>query len=390
MLFKNEHPSVFKKKIIICSNTAWNLWNFRRNLIMSLLDYGYEVVALAPVDECAPKLELIGCRFIDFPIDRGSVNPLVDLHLFYRFIRTFQVERPHIYLGFTIKPNIFGTLAAQFFKTISIINITGLGATFIKRSLLTRVVKFLYSLSLKKSFMVFFQNEDDCKYFMNLQMVNINNVRCLPGSGIDLSEFKFTNMLPLNKRRFRFLLIGRILWDKGIGEYVEAARLLKRDFPAAEWCVLGGYDVHNPTAISQKQFSSWSENGFINYLGVTDDVQSEIVNADCVVLPSYREGTPRVLLEAAAIGRPIIATNAVGCREVVTHGLNGFLCEPQSAIDLATQMRLMLNMSPAQRELMGKEGRLKMERDFDVVKVVNNYTEVIDNAINNNFVPLED
>jgi glycosyltransferase involved in cell wall biosynthesis len=179
-------------------------------------------------------------------------------------------------------------------------------------------------------------------------------------------------------RKFRFLLIARMLLDKGVAEYVEAARLIRARWPQAECCLLGFVDVQNPAAISRAQMDEWVKQGFVTYLGVSDDVRAEIVQADCIVLPSYREGTPRTLLEAAAMGRPIITTNAVGCREVVDDGINGYLCQTRNAADLAAKMEQMLALTHQQRQDMGLRGRAKMEAEFDEQIVINKYLAAIE------------
>jgi glycosyltransferase involved in cell wall biosynthesis len=187
--------------------------------------------------------------------------------------------------------------------------------------------------------------------------------------------------------KFRFLLIARMLRDKGVGEYVNAARQLRCRWPKAEFCLLGFVDVQNPAAISRGQMDTWVSLGHVTYLGVSDDVRAEIASADCIVLPSYREGTPRTLLEAAAMGKPIITTNVVGCKEVVEHGVNGFLCKVKNAQDLALKMKEILLLSENQRRLMGENGRLKMEKEFDENIVIQKYLQAIDLALLGQPVP---
>jgi glycosyltransferase involved in cell wall biosynthesis len=365
------------RPIVICSNTAWNLWNFRQNLIRELVARGNDVIALAPADEFAPRLVEMGCRFVDMPMDNGGTDPGSDLALYWRFRRLFRAERPQVFLGYTVKPNVFGSLAAHAYGVKVINNIAGLGAVFIRRSLVTRIVEFLYRRALRRSAWVFFQNEDDRRQFIETGLVDPVKTECLPGSGIDLVAYPYVPPAPLEGRRFRFLIVARMLWDKGIGEYVEAANLLRPEFPNVDWCMLGAADVANPAAISRVQLDEWEASGVVRYLGIREDVREELVQADCVVLPSYREGTPRSLLEAAATGRPVVATNAVGCREVVDDGVNGLLCDVRSSASLADRMREILTMDNVQRESMGRAGRAKMEREFDVGLVVERYTEAI-------------
>jgi glycosyltransferase involved in cell wall biosynthesis len=368
------------RKVLIALNTAWNLVNFRAGLIRALVAQGYEVVAVAPSDEYAARLAMLGCRFVALPMDNKGTHPGRDALLLWRFWRLLRREKPDVYLGYTVKPNVYGSLSAHMLGVPVINNIAGLGAVFIRDGWLVRVVRWLYRLALGRSKRVFFQNDDDRQLFLEAGLVRAEVTDLLPGSGIDLTRFTVVPLGTSNGsvRRFRFLLIARMLWDKGVGEYVEAARLLQARWPEVECCLLGFVDVQNPAAISRKQMDTWVLQGRVTYLGVSDDVRAEIAAADCIVLPSYREGTPRTLLEAAAMGRPIITTDAVGCREVVDDGHNGFLCLPRDAGDLFDKMELMLSLSDGQRIKMGLRGREKMEIEFDEQIVIRKYLAAIE------------
>lgn len=365
-------------KIIICINTAWNLVNFRSGLINAFIVAGHEVVAVAPQDEYAASLDGLGCRYVPLPMDNGGTRPVQDALLLWRFWRLFRQERPDMYLGYTVKPNVYGSLAAHWLGIPVINNIAGLGAVFIKGGWLVRVVQGLYRTALGRSAKVFFQNSDDCRMFVQSGLVRPEATELLPGSGIDLRRFQ---PLPLpctaDRSAVRFLLIARMLRDKGVVEYVEAARLLKARWPLAEFALLGFLDVQNPTAISRAEVDGWVAQGLVRYLGVSDDVRQQITQADCVVLPSYREGTPRTLLEAAAMGRPVVTTDAVGCREVVDDGVSGYLCQVRDTQDLADKMESILMMTSAEREVMGLRGRAKMEREFDEQLVIDKYLAAI-------------
>lgn len=369
-----------KTKVLIALNTAWNILNFRAGLIRALVAAGYEVVAVAPDDKYAASLKSLGCRFVPLHMENGGTNPVKEALLIWRFLRLFAQERPDVYLGYTVKPNVYGSLAAHMVGIPAINNISGLGAVFIKGGLLARLVRHLYRLALGRSAKVFFQNPDDRALFIEGGLVKANVAELLPGSGIDLSQFV---PVPLGGRRekVRFLLVARMLRDKGVYEYVEAARQLHERWPQAEFCLLGFLDVQNPAAISRSEMDAWIADGVVNYLGVSDDVRAEIAAADCVVLPSYREGTPRTLLEAAAMARPIITTDAVGCREVVDDGVNGFLCEVRSADDLAAKMDEILCLSVSQRTEMGLRGRKKVESKFDEQIVIGKYLDAISSII---------
>jgi glycosyltransferase involved in cell wall biosynthesis len=364
-------------KIIICTNSAWNLVNFRSELIRALVAKGHELVALAPYDKYATRLEALGCKFVELKMDNGGTSPVRDALLLVRYWRFLRLEQPGVFLGFTVKPNIYGSLAAHMLCIPVINNIAGLGAVFIKGGWLAQLVQGLYRAALGRSAKVFFQNSDDRQLFLDGRLVQAKVTELLPGSGIDLHRFAVVPMTVANSK-FRFLLIARMLRDKGVGEFVQAAKLLRDRWPSVEFCLLGFVDVQNPAAISRAEVESWVAQGFVNYLGVSDDVRNEIAAADCVVLPSYREGTPRSLLEAAAMGRPIITTDAVGCREVVDHGVNGYLCKVGDAKDLAEKMNQMLLLSPEERTVMGSRGRAKMEAEFDEQIVIGKYLAAIE------------
>lgn len=364
-------------KVIIALNTAWNLVNFRAGLIRALVAKGYEVVAVAPNDEYAPRLAELGCRFVALPMDNKGTHPGHDLLLFFRFLNLLRRERPDVFLGYTVKPNVYGSLAAHVLGIPVVNNIAGLGAVFIRDNWLTRLVRQLYKTALSRSRHVFFQNDEDMRLFVEQGLAASDKVSRLPGSGVDLSTFGYAPMQPLENRTFHFLLVARLLWDKGVGEYVEAARMVRRKYPMAKFQLLGFLDVKNPTAVSSAQMDVWVEEGVVEYLGVADDVKPYLVAADCVVLPSYREGVPRSLLEAAAMGRPVVTSDAVGCRDAVDDGVNGLLCRVGDASDLADKLLCMIAMHPEDRELMGQAGRRKMELEFDEKIVIRRYFEVI-------------
>lgn len=364
-------------KIIIALNTAWNLVNFREGLIRALVTNGHEVIALAPKDEYAFKLTAMGCRFVNLPMDNNGKNPLRDILLFFRFLRILQRERPDGFLGYTIKPNIYGSLAAHLLRIPVINNITGLGTVFMVNTWVTSLVKLLYKVVFFKSHHVFFQNYEDSKLFIEHGLVSSNKVSRLPGSGINLSTFPYTPSKSLSEDPLVFLLVARLLWDKGVGEYVEASKIIHRKYPNVKLQILGFLDVKNPTAVSSEKMQFWVNEGMVEYLGFSENVKPFLIDADVIVLPSYREGVPRSLLEAAAIGRPIVTTDVVGCRDAVEDGVNGFLCKVRNSEDLAEKMIHMIELSIVERLAMGLAGRAKMEREFDEKIVIGQYLEVL-------------
>jgi glycosyltransferase involved in cell wall biosynthesis len=362
-------------RVVIGLNSSWNIVNFRSGLIRALVKAGHEVIAVAPSDDYSA----LGCKYLPLVMDAKGKNPFKELLLVFMFIRLFKSTHPDVFLGYTIKPNIYGSLAARLCGVKVINNIAGLGISFQSRTIFTRFLERLYRIALSSSCRVFFQNEDDMAQFVRLGLVKTELTGRLPGSGVDLLRFSATPLLPRTiSRPLRFLLVSRMLWSKGIGEFVEAARRLKASYSDVEFCLLGFLDVQNPDAISRETMDEWVAQAVINYLGSTDNVAAEIISADCVVLPSYYpEGVPRSLLESAAIGRPIVTTDTVGCREVVEPGTNGFLCKPRDAQDLAEKLENILSLSEARLAEMGLASRRLAESKFDEMIVINRYLEAI-------------
>jgi glycosyltransferase involved in cell wall biosynthesis len=369
-------------RIVISANTAWNLYNFRAGLIRSLLDCGIEVVAVAPPDdEYAGRLAELGCRFEAIPMDSMGTSPLSDTLLALRFIRLFRRLKPDRFLGFTVKPNIYGSIAARLCGIPVINNISGLGTAFLGSLWLNWVVRILYRLALRDARHVFFQNPDDRRLFLDGRLAHADRSSVLPGSGVDLDWFCLSTGEPPRRAGMHFLLIARLLRDKGIVEFVEAARLVKAARGEARFTLLGFLGVENRSAIDAATLSAWVEEGVVDYAGSAEDVRPFIADADCVVLPSYREGTPRTLLEAAAMAKPLIASDVPGCREVVDDGVNGYLCRARDGADLARQCERFLDLSYDDRLRMGKASRSKAERQFDEKFVVRRYIEVIDGRV---------
>jgi glycosyltransferase involved in cell wall biosynthesis len=370
------------RKIIISINTAWNIFNFRAGLIRTLINQGYQVIAVAPRDDYVQRLESLGCHFVAVQMDNNGTNPVRDMALLSSYFRIFRIERPLAYLGYTIKPNIYGSLAARALGIPVINNISGLGSTFLNNNSLIRVVRLLYKVSLHQSHRVFFQNKDDELLFIQKGMAKPNLTDCLPGSGIDLTRFQPAAPIMDAEKPFRFLLVARMLKDKGVHEFVQAAKLVRMNFSHTEFQLLGSIDVKNPNSVGNERLRAWEDEGLIRYLGKTDDVRPYIANADCVVLPSYREGVPRSLLEAAAMGRPLITTDVAGCRDAVEDNISGLLCEVRSALDLADKMQRMIKFSPNKRQEMGGAGRRKIESQFDEKIVIQKYLTALDDIAN--------
>ncbi len=367
------------KKIVISLNTSWNIYNFRLNLARSLKRAGYDVVLVAPYDKYSEILKQ-EFEYHDIYMNNKGTNPKEDFKTLIIFYKLYKAIKPDVVLNYTIKPNIYGNIACSMLNIKTINNISGLGTVFIKENFVTKIVKNLYKYSLNKSSKVFFQNNEDKELFIEKRLVNPSLCDLLPGSGINTNKF-----MPMEYEKedktFKFLLIARMLWDKGINEYIVAAKIIKQKYQNVEFQLLGSLDAVNKTAISKEQMQSWVDEGLVTYLGVTDDVKEYIKKSDCILLPSYREGTPRTLLESASMGKPIITTNTVGCKNVVDDKINGFLCEVKNSQDLALKMEKMLNLSEEKRKEMGKAGREKMIKEFEESIVINKYLQTIKEII---------
>jgi glycosyltransferase involved in cell wall biosynthesis len=325
------------------------------------------------------NIQALGVPFAAMPVDMKGLNPGADLRLLRAFYRWYRKEKPDIVHHFTIKPVIYGSIAARLAGVPRIVNtVTGLGFVFMEENMawLRRLVEWQYRVALACAHFTFFQNPDDLALFLTRRLVSPQRVDVLPGSGVDCTFFSPTSgPACASASAPSFLMVARLLREKGVYEFVEAARLVKQHFPAACFQLLGRRDERNPTVVSQRELEAWEAEGAVTWLGEVLDVRPFVRRADVVVLPSYREGTPRALLEAAALGKPLITTDAVGCREVVDDGINGLLVPVQDAKALA-QARMRMIEQPAMRERMGRAGRQKVEQEFDERMVLEKIVQV--------------
>ncbi|UPL48684.1 glycosyltransferase family 4 protein [Hymenobacter sublimis] len=364
-------------RVAVVINTSWNIWNFRRSLVKALQAAGHEVLAIAPPDDYSARLETeLGCRYVPILMENKGTNPVKDAQLTRRFYRIYRRERPDVVLHYTIKPNIYGTLAAKLAGIPSVNNVSGLGTVFIVKNFVSRVALGLYRFAFKFPKRVFFQNNDDRQLFLQHGLVEARITDVLPGSGIDTQRFRPAATFERHEP-FTFLMIARVLYEKGVEEYFEAAQLVRAAHPTARIQLLGGIDESGGVGVKRAVFEQWLQAGHVEYLGTSDDVAAHIRQADCVVLPSYREGTPKTLLEAAAMGKPIVTTDVPGCRETVVDGQNGLLCEVRNATDLAAKMRQVLELPNQELEQMGKAGRQLAERKFDEQIVLDKYLTIV-------------
>ena len=367
-----------KMHILLTVNLAWNIVNFRSHLVEALRKDGHRLTALVPADATMPQLQEMGCEVVPLEMDTKGLSPRADLRLVRDMRRAFRSLRPDAVLSFTIKNNIYGALASRGLPLTFIPNVTGLGTAFLGSPLLSQISKFLYRSAFRSLPHVIFQNDDDRKLFETMRIVRSEQGVLVPGSGIDLDSFAVAPLPQLPANSKTFLMISRVLADKGVREYAEAARLLKARYPDATFQLLGALDAANRTALSAEDVEEWVSEGIIEYLGRTDDVRSAIAAADCIVLPSYREGTPRVLLEGAAMGRPMVTTDVPGCRAVVLSGKTGLLCAPRSGDDLARALEEMILMPREDFAAMGHAARRDMEDRFSVSRVIDVYRDLLD------------
>ncbi|WP_353684456.1 glycosyltransferase family 4 protein [Thermodesulfovibrio sp. 3907-1M] len=371
-----------KKRIILCSNTAFSLYNFRFRLARTLKEKGFDVYLIAPEDDYAEKLKK------EFPfiplrhLERKGKNPIKDLKLFLEFLRTYSKIKPDLAIHYTIKPNIYGSLAANFLGIPNIAVITGLGHVFISNSILKSLVVILYKLAFKKTNYVIFQNSDDMNEFIKNNIISKEKAKVIYGSGVDTERFnpEFCKDISENSI-FKFLLIARLLWEKGIKEYVQAAKIIKSKYSNVEFRILGNFDKDNPSCVPREYIENLHKEGIINYLGFSEDVRPFISKSDVVVLPSYREGLPRVLLEAMAMGKPIITTDAPGCREVVLDGYNGFMVKVRDVESLVEAFEKVLNSDKKTLKQMGYNGRKLVEDKFSDEVVVKQMLELIEEIL---------
>ena len=363
--------------IVLTGNTSFKIANFRAGLIRALIADGHALTVLAPTDEYSQKLNEMGCRFVPLHMDRNGTNPLSEARLLTSMYRHLKQLRPDFVLSYTIKNNIYAGLACNRLSVPFAPNVTGLGPAFSDEGALNRLVRNLYRFAFRKARRVFFQNTHDRAVFLDAGLVSEDRSELLPGSGVDLNEFSFSP-LPDDHDAVRFLLVARMLKDKGVGYFAEAARAVKAEHPNAKFQLLGPLDPDSKTAISKGEIEAWVSEGIVDYLGSASDVRPALRLAHCVVLPSfYHEGTPRSLLEAAAMGRPLISTNMPGCRDVLISGTSGFLVQPKQTEDLAKAMMQFIALSPSDRQAMGQASRLLMEEKYDERFVIDAYRALL-------------
>ncbi len=365
-----------RKRIVLSSNTAFSLYNFRLHLMRVLKEKGYEVIAVSPED--GKYSELLKKEFSFFAVkslDRKGTNPIKDLKLFFEYLLIFRKLKPDLVINFTIKPNIYGSISAGLLGIPSISVITGLGYVFIRESWLTKLVKLLYWLAFRFNRAVVFLNSEDLNTLRNISR---EKSFLIESEGIDIKHFDPELCKEAKKDEFTFLFVGRLLIDKGIYELIKAFEKLKKEKPKVKLIIVGSPDEGNPNSVSKGELEKWVKEGLIEWHGFQEDVRPFYCMANCVVLPSYREGIPRVLLEAMAMEKPIITTDAPGCRNVCVDGVNGFLVKPKDVEGLYLAMKRMLELGDEKLREFGKAGRRLAEEKYSVEKIVGEYINLIE------------
>lgn len=367
-------------KFLLFANTDWYLWNFRRSLVLALRDAGHDVLLISPDGPYGEKLQGLGVRWQPVPMDRRSLNPLRELGLLLYLVRLLRREQPDLVHGFTIKCAVYGALAARLTGVPARVSaVAGLGYVFISDSFLAKSLRPLVRVLLKvalggRNARLILQNPDDVALFQRAELVDPSRIRLIPGSGVDTIRFA-PDPERMPGPRIRVLLAARLLWDKGLAEYVQAARLLHARQVPVELLLAGDPDPGNPAAVPEAEVHGWVNQGLLQWLGHVDDMPALFRSVDIVSLPSYREGLPKSLIEAGACGCALIATQVPGCQDVICHGVDGLLVPPRDGVALADaierlvqdgQLRARLAVAAREKALALFDERIVIARTLDV------------------------
>ena len=365
-------------KILLLANTDWYLYNFRLPLASAIRAQGHDVVLVSPAGKYTSRLEQAGFRWIEFPLKRRRLNPLAELITILRLIRLYKRERPDLAHHFTVKCVMYGSIAARAVRIKAVINaLAGLGHVFSSDGLQARLLRHLitgfFKLLLRPTHVIF-QNPDDHRVFLQYGLVGERTSHLIRGSGVNVETFNPGVRRPANGER-RVLLASRLLWAKGVAEYVEAARLVRESMPGAQFLIAGAADPGNPACVPQEVIDEWRRQKNVEILGHCDDLRTLLKQVDLVVLPSYREGLPRILLEAAACGKALVATDVPGCREIVQHGVNGILVPARNPEQLVRAIKELL-LDDELRAEMGRRSRELACAEFSEEQVINKTLQV--------------
>ena len=361
------------KRIAFVGNTAFSLYNFRLGVMKSFVEKGYTVFAIASGDKYSPLFAADDIIFVNLKIDGKGTNVLTDIMLLCRMIKIYKSNSFDFVFHYTVKPIVYGSLVCRLLKINTIAVTTGLGYTFDAGKWLNLFVVSLYRKSLQKVKEVWFLNPDNRDVFLKKRIVEDSRSFVLNSEGLN-TDFFFPQPKAMNEDKFVFLFLSRLVKEKGIEEFVQAAKLLKQKYPNTEFQVLGKTDIQNPHNIAVTKLVEWDREGAIRYFEDAMDVRTFIADSDCVVLPSYYgEGVPRCLMEAMSMERPIITTDNVGCKELIEHNINGKICTSKDVESLLKVMEEMYLLDAAERNEMGKSGRRKMLKQYEEKLIIDVY-----------------
>ncbi len=359
------------KKVLILVNHDVVIYNFRKELVERLLKDGYEVYISSPSGERIDDLVAMGCKHIEAKIARHGTNVIEELKLLNYYKKIIKEIEPDVVLSYTIKPNIYGGMACRMLKVPYIANITGLGTAVENRGLMQNITTTLYRIAFKKINCLFFQNTENRQFFIDKNLA-VGKHRLIPGSGVNLEHFNILDYP--SDETIEFTFISRIMKEKGIEQYIEAAEFIRNKYPNTRFHICGFCEEAYEDILKVLQ-----EQGIVTYHGMQRDVRVILQKTHCTIHPTYYpEGMSNVLLESSACGRPIITTNRSGCRETVDDGVNGFIVEQQNSRDLIEKIEKFLKLSYEEKRLMGLAGRKKVEKEFDRQIVIEAYMDEID------------
>lgn len=357
-------------KILILANFGMGLYNFRKELLNKLLGDDHEIYVSIPEDEYSNKIREMGCKIINTNVDRRGMNPLKDYKLYRNYKSIFKKINPDVVLTYTIKPNIYGGIVSTKMNIPYIANITGLGTSIEKNNLISKFIIKLYKVGIENANKIFFQNRDNLDFFLKHNIIK-NEYHVLPGSGVNLDKFSPTSYK--NTEDTNFLYIGRLMESKGINELLEGFNEITNRYSNIYLNIVG-FDEEK----YEEKINNNSDNNHIIFHGQQSDVKKFINYSDAIIQPSYHEGMSNVLLEGAASGKPLLASNIPGCKEIIDDGINGYLFEPKDTKSLVCSIEKFLSTSSKEKEQMGKNSRLKVEKEFDRNIVVNEYVRSIE------------
>lgn len=369
------------KKVGIIANTSWNILNFRLGLIKAIRDAGHEVIIIAPEDEHSSELNQLGFQ-VNYVrgLSRKGTNPLTDLLLVFELAGLYRKLQLDIVFQYTIKPNIYGSIAGFISGKRTVSTVTGLGYVFLNKGLSSTIARWLYWIAFKFSHLVYFQNSDDKSLFEQEGLVSSKKSRLVHGSGIDTEFYHpdYCPARPAESEKTTFLMIARLLKDKGVYEFMSAAEKIRRKYPDTEFLLLGDQDNGNPAAVNEEDIQRWKQESVVQLTGFKKNTRDYICQSDVVVLPSYREGIPRVILEAFAMARPCITTDAPGCRHTVDDGLNGLICKVADTEDLYRKMEDFIKLPQDKKKEMAFAARQKAIDVYSIDIIVKVYLSIID------------